>query len=331
MPVEAISRPLESDHVESRANEVLEESRAVFEAQAAAVASLADRIGPEYLEAIDLILNTRGRVVVTGMGKSGIIGRKISATLASTGTPSFFLHPADALHGDLGAVTSDDLVMMVSCSGETEEALRLLPCLQDLEVPIIALVGVMDSTLAKQSHAALDVSVQREVCPHNLAPTTSAMAALAMGDALAVSLMRRRNFRAEGFARVHPGGRLAKRAQPAVKDLMRLTDLPRVSPDQPLAQALVALSEGRLGFALVYRGSRLMGALVASDVRSALRDDRDLLQRPVSSIMRANVPSINKTEPFAKAKRIMQRLQIETLVVVDDDGNPCGVVDGRLD
>jgi arabinose-5-phosphate isomerase len=303
----------------------------VFEAQAAAVAALGDRIGDAYLEAVELILMTRGRVVVTGMGKSGIVGRKISATLASTGTPSFFLHPADALHGDLGAVTSDDLVLMISCSGETEEALRLLPCFQDLEVPIVALVGVLESTLGRQAHAAIDVSVQREVCPHNLAPTTSAMAALAMGDALAVSLMRRRDFRPEGFARVHPGGRLAKRAQPAVKDLMRLTELPRVSPDQSLSQALVALSEGRLGFALVYRGARLMGALVASDVRAALRDDRELLQRSVSSVMRANVPSISKTEPFAKAKRIMQRLQIETLVVVDEDGKPCGVVDERLD
>jgi arabinose-5-phosphate isomerase len=270
---------------------------------------------------------TPGHVVITGIGKSGIIGRKIAATLASTGTPSFFVHPAEAFHGDLGMITERDTVLLVSYSGETEEVVRLLPHLLRLGAPIISLVGALDSTLARAADVAIDVSVEREVCPNNLAPTNSTLAALAMGDALAVSLMRARQFGVDDFARLHPGGVLGRRLLSRVKDVMHRRELPLIAPSQTVRDSLFTITRGRLGLALVIEDGELRGIVTDGDLRRAMQRHEDVLNVPVSEIMSTQPATIEEDALLSEAEKLMRRRKIKALVVVDREGNPTGLVE----
>jgi len=220
-------------------------------AQAQALNKISSQLGSPFEEAVNLILNTPGRTVVCGMGKSGLIGQKMAATFASTGTPSFFMHPAEAFHGDLGMLTTDDLIILISYSGETDEVIKLLPSLKHFGNKIVAIVGEDNSTLGKHADVVLNVSVEREVCPNNLAPTTSTLTTMAMGDALAVVLIKERDFQASDFARYHPGGSLGKKLLVKVQDVMHRENLPVVGKEEMLQNAILVMTEGRLGMVVI--------------------------------------------------------------------------------
>jgi arabinose-5-phosphate isomerase len=306
---------------------VVESARATFIEQAETIARLADRVDANFGRALGLLLATPGHVVVSGMGKSGHIGRKIAATFASTGTPSFFLHPAEAMHGDLGMVTDRDTIVLVSYSGETEEIVRLLPHLTRVGTPIIALVGRADSTLARAATAVLDVSVEREVCPNNLAPTSSTLAALAMGDALAVSLIDARKFKAEDFARFHPGGSLGRRLTTRVADVMHRGDLPILAPTQSVRDSLFTITRGRLGLALVIDGDALCGIVTDGDLRRAMQRHDDVLDLPISEVMSPAPVTIHESALLAEAESLMRRKKIKAVVVLDAAQKVSGVVE----
>jgi arabinose-5-phosphate isomerase len=317
-----------------RAMEVLEarveQARGVFREQAAAIAALALRIDDSFVRAVELLHATPGHVIISGMGKSGLIGQKIAATLASTGTPSFFVHPAEAYHGDLGMITSQNTVVLLSYSGETEEVVRLLPHLRRMRVPLIGLVGRMDSTLARHVDVALDVSVAREACPNNLAPTSSTLAALAMGDALAVGLIHERKFGPHDFARFHPGGSLGQRLCSQVADVMRIAPLPLIRPHDPLREAVLVLAQGRFGVSLVVDPSRKpLGIISESHLRTALEAADDPLSMPVSMIMSRSLPLIEASARMSEAEERARQLQADVLVVVDEHGKVVGLVDMR--
>lgn len=306
---------------------VLEEARDVFRHQASAIADLAERVDHRFAEAVELLHGTEGRVVVLGVGKSGLIGKKIASTFASTGTPSFFINAAEAHHGDLGMVTKHDTAIVISRSGETEEVVTLLGHLERLAIPVLALIGEMDSSLGRRADVALDVAVEREVCPNNLAPTNSTLAALAMGDALAVALMRRRGFQAQDFAQFHPGGSLGKQLSGQVADAMRSEDLPIVSPSATVGESLTIMSEGRLGLVLVTSGDKLMGLVTDGDLRRAMLHHDDLPNLPVSEIMTLNPATILEETPLADAHARMRAMKLKALVVVDGAGKVNGVVE----
>lgn len=304
-----------------------EEARLIFTEQARSIAQLADRVDESFGRAIALLYSTPGHVIVTGIGKSGIIARKIAATLASTGTPSFFVHPAEAFHGDLGMLTERDTVVLISYSGETDEVVRLLPHLMRMGTPMISLVGNEDSTLGRAADVVLDVSVEREVCPNNLAPTNSTLAALAMGDALCVSLMRVRQFGADDFARLHPGGSLGRRLLMHVKDVMHRKDLPLVSPTQTVRESLFTITRGRLGLALVVEGDVLLGIVTDGDLRRAMQRHEDVLEVPISEIMSSHPVTVDEDAILGDAEKLMRMRKIKAVVVVDQRGRPLGVVE----
>jgi arabinose-5-phosphate isomerase len=318
---------LRSDGVPGSLERLAEEARHTFREQAKSIAELAERVDESFGRAVDLMYATPGHVVITGIGKSGIIGRKIAATLASTGTPSFFVHPAEAFHGDLGMITARDTVLLVSYSGETEEVVRLVPHLLRLGSPIVSLVGAVDSTLARAADVAIDVSVEREACPNNLAPTNSTLAALAMGDALAVSLMRARQFRVEDFARLHPGGALGRRLLTRVKDVMHRRELPVVGPWQTVRDSLFTITRGRLGLALVFDDGVLRGIVTDGDLRRAMQRYEDVLNVPVSELMSTQPATIDEDALLSEAEKLMRRRKIKALVVVDRAGKPTGLVE----
>jgi arabinose-5-phosphate isomerase len=318
---------LRTEGVQGTLERLADEARHTFREQAKSIAELADRVDESFGRAIGLMYATPGHVVITGIGKSGIIGRKIAATLASTGTPSFFVHPAEAFHGDLGMITERDTVLLVSYSGETEEVVRLLPHLLRLGAPIISLVGALDSTLARAADVAIDVSVEREACPNNLAPTNSTLAALAMGDALAVSLMRARQFGVDDFARLHPGGVLGRRLLSRVKDVMHRRELPLIAPSQTVRDSLFTITRGRLGLALVIEDGELRGIVTDGDLRRAMQRHEDVLNVPVSDIMSTQPATIGEDALLSDAEKLMRRRKIKALVVVDGEGNPTGLVE----
>ncbi|HTM23217.1 MAG TPA: KpsF/GutQ family sugar-phosphate isomerase [Kofleriaceae bacterium] len=291
------------------------------------IAELADRLDESFALTVEAMLNAAGHVVVMGVGKSGLIGKKIASTFASTGTPSFFVNAAEAHHGDLGMITARDTALLVSHSGETEEVVQLVPHLRRLGITIIALVGQLDSTLARSADVALDVSVHREACPNNLAPTSSALAALAMGDALAVSLMRRRGFGAGDFARFHPGGTLGRRLCTQVRDVMRGNDLPIVAPTDTVGDSLVTMTRGRLGLILVMNGDRLLGLVTDGDLRRAMQRHSDLLRLPVTEIMTRNPVTIDENTLLDDAHQRLQAMKLKALVVVGDEGKVTGIVE----
>jgi len=307
---------------------VAEIARQVLEIESQAILDLRDRIGDGFERALELLAACRGRVVATGMGKSGIIAQKISATLASTGTPSLFLHPGDAIHGDLGRIVAGDLVLCVSFSGETEELLALLPSLKRLSVPIVALCGRPGSTLAQTADACLDVSIRQEACPLGLAPTASTTAALAMGDALAMALLTRRGFTVEDFAVLHPGGRLGRRLL-RVEDLMHAGEqAPRVPPAATMKEVLFEMTRKRLGMTTVVDAEgRLIGMISDGDLRRQMeRHGYTLLDHSAADCMTPEPAVIGRRELATRALALMEARRITSLPVVDAAGRVEGVV-----
>jgi arabinose-5-phosphate isomerase len=297
-------------------------ARDVFRIEAAAVAGLADHIDGDFNAAVSAILESSGRAIVCGMGKSGIIGKKISATLASTGTPSFFMHPAEAYHGDLGMVDGNDTFIAISHSGETEELLRLLPFLRDNGNRIIAFTGNTRSTLARQVDHHLWVKVEQEACPLQLAPTASTTATLAMGDALAVALMRARDFQAHHFARFHPGGSLGRRMLALVRDEMRTENLPFIKPDSLAAEVVATMSSGRLGIAIVSQDrATALGVITDGDLRRALETNQErFFQSCAREMMTPDPVLIGPDSRMSAAVELMAERHITSLIVVDDSG-----------
>lgn len=295
-------------------------ARRVLEIEARAVSALAGRIDESFARACALILACEGRVVVTGMGKSGHVGGKVAATLASTGTPAFFVHPGEASHGDLGMITRADLVVAVSNSGETAEIITILPLLKRLGVPLITLTGAPRSTLGQAASVALDVGVAEEACPLNLAPTASTTAALAMGDALAVALLESRGFTREDFALAHPGGTLGRRLLLRVADVMNSgAAVPRVGPDAPLSEGLVEMTRKSLGMtAVVDPAGHLLGVFTDGDLRRAVDRAVDIHHTPMRAVMTTDCKTIGPGALAAEAVRLMEQFKITALLVVDE-------------
>lgn len=291
-----------------------------------ALRAMRARLDGRISQAVDLVLEMRGRVVVVGMGKSGIIGQKIAATLASTGTPAFFVHPGEAFHGDLGMIKPIDVALLISNSGETEEVLRILPFLQYQQNKIVAMTGKMDSTLATHADVVLDVGVEREACKNNLAPTSSTTNTLAMGDALAVALTVKRNFQPEDFARFHPGGSLGRRLLTRVRDAMYKEPLPVCAPHSSFREVVNAITYGRLGLALVMEGESLRGIITDGDVRRAFDAQDDVKHLQAMQIMSGNPLTIAADMRFAEAEAYMREKQVSALVVQDAQGKTVGVL-----
>ena len=301
-------------------------ARGLFTAYRDAIGRLDEALGTPFEEAVGMIMATSGHVVVCGMGKSGLIGRKIAATLASTGTPSLFLHPAEAIHGDLGMVRAGDVMILISNSGETEEIVRLLPALQRLDAQIIALTAGKTSSMARAARIVLDISVDREACPLNLAPTTSAMNTLVLGDAMAVALMEARGFEAADFAMTHPGGALGRRLLTRVRDAMRSDQLPFVAADAPVKDAIIVMTEGRLGMTLVGSADDLQGVLTDGDLRRLLLRGVDLATTRVGDVASPTPLTIGPDQLMADAEARMQESRVQCLVVTGEGGHVEGVV-----
>jgi arabinose-5-phosphate isomerase len=302
--------------------------RSVIRIEGKALADLEARIGEQFAQAVELVLASRGRAVVTGVGKSGLIARKIVATLNSTGTPAMFLHPTDAVHGDLGMVRREDVVICLSKSGDTPELRTLLPMFQRIGVPIIALVGNLRSSLARASAVALDASVAEEACPHDLAPTASTTATLALGDALAVALLERRQFSREDFAMFHPGGVLGRRLLLRVDEMMATgDDVPRVPPDVPLKDAIMEMTTKRLGCTCVVGpDGRLAGIITDGDLRRLLQKSQNVASVTAGSVMTPNPKTIPQGTLAVVALQEMESFNITQVVVVDAAHHPVGVL-----
>ncbi len=301
-------------------------ARQVFEVEIEALSGIAQRLDGEFSRAIEIVQAAKGRVVVVGMGKSGIIGKKIAATLASTGTPSFSVHPGEAFHGDLGMIRPIDVALMISNSGETEELIRLLPFMAYQKNPVIAMTGKLDSTLARHADVVLDVSVQREACNNNLAPTSSTTATLVMGDALAVSLSALKKFQPEDFARFHPGGSLGRRLLTLVRDVMHKKALPVCSPSTVFRDVVHTITSGRLGMTLIMDGNRLVGVITDGDVRRAFDRVENHLALKAEDIMTSKPLTISETERFATAEDLMRASKVNSLIVLNDAGEVVGVL-----
>lgn len=295
--------------------------------EAQALLGLIERVDDAFVRSCRMIIETRGKTAVVGVGKSGHIGRKIAATLASTGTPALFVHAAEAMHGDLGMITDRDAVIALSNSGESDELLAILPALGDLKVPLIALTGNPRSRLARKADVHLDVSVEREACPLNLIPTASTTAALAMGDALAVALVRARGFGSEDFARSHPGGRLGRRLL-RIRDVMHTgNDIPKVGAKRCLADALVEMTRSSLGMTVVVDiEDRVIGILTDGDLRRALARDLDLKNTPIDCLMTPDCISIAPDRLATEAARLMRERAINALPVIDAQGRVVGAL-----
>ncbi|HVW13133.1 MAG TPA: KpsF/GutQ family sugar-phosphate isomerase [Mucilaginibacter sp.] len=290
-------------------------ARRVFDIEIESLKHVASSIGDEFTNTVDAILHSKGKLIVAGVGKSGLIGRKIAATLASTGTPSFFLHPGEAFHGDLGMVEPNDLVILISYSGETDEVLRIIPFLKWNKNKIISITGNPDSTIAKNSDHHLNVCITREACPLELAPTSSTTTTLVMGDALAVALMEARQFQHEDFARFHPGGSLGRKLVVKVKDLMRLDNLPFIRKDASFTELLLRMSEGKLGMVIVGNPDRIEGVVTDGDLRRALVRNPDTSLLHISEMMTVNPVIVSPEEYVNRAEQLMIAKKITTVLV----------------
>ena len=306
----------------------LEEGRRALRLEAEAISAMASRLDAGFERAVDLILDCKGRVVVTGMGKSGLIGQKIAATLASTGTPALYMNAAEAVHGDLGMIARGDVVVAVSKSGETEEIIRILEPIKRLDLRLIALTGNLASTLARQSDVVLDVGVKEEAGALSLVPTASTTATLAMGDALAVSLLKRRGFREEDFAVLHPGGNLGKKLLLKVSDVMHTGDaVPSVAETALLKDALFVITSKKLGMTTVHDAQgRLKGVITDGDLRRIIERDRDFLTRKVGDVMSPRPKTIARDALAVRAVQIMEKNAITSLIIQDEAGRVEGVV-----
>ena len=307
---------------------VLSAARRVIRTEADAVAALDDRLDDSFVRAVELLASLEGRVVTTGVGKSGQIARRVASTLTSTGTPALYLHPVDALHGDLGMVRDGDAAIVFSSSGSSDEILQLLPLFRRLGVSIIALTGVSDSVLASKSDVVLDCSVAREACPHNLVPTSSLAAASAMGDALAMALLEARGFSQSDFAEIHPGGRLGRRLLMQVQELMHEGDaLPTVTPDVSMRRTLLEMTSKRLGCTLIVNGTGLLaGIFTDGDLRRLSQSQENFLDVSVGEVMVKEPKTIETTTLAATALTRMEEHAITQLAVVDDQGRPVGII-----
>lgn len=296
--------------------------------EAQALLDLIPQIDENFDKAVDLMLHCHGKVIVTGVGKSGHIGAKIAATLSSTGTPSFFINPLDVYHGDLGVMTKDDVCLAISNSGQTDELLRFIPMLLHMHVPIIGLSGNPNSLLAKYSTCHVNVSVKKEACPLNLAPTSSTTAALAMGDAMAVALMELRNFQPKDFAQFHPGGELGKRLLTTAQDVMRTEDMPIIPPEMHLGEAIILVSKGKLGLGVAERDDIIVGLITDGDIRRAMEKwQAEFFDHTVADIMTTTPKTVTAQTKITEIQQIMNRYKIHTVLVVDDENHLLGVVD----
>jgi arabinose-5-phosphate isomerase len=321
------TRPPAADRVTADvAAEALDRARRVLRMEAEAVAALEARVDESFAAAVEAILEASGRVIVAGVGKSGIVGRKIAATLTSTGTPATFLHPVDAMHGDLGIVGPADVAILLSKSGESEELRGLLAYLGRVGVRVIALTGRTDSMLARQAQIVLDCSVAEEACPYDLAPTSSSTASLAMGDALAVALLVRRGFGREDFARLHPGGALGRRLLLRVRDAMVTQDLPLVAPDATMRECVVLLAERRGTVAVVDSEGRLLGVVTAGDLTRMMEREEHFFPIAVSEVMTTAPKTAEPDQLGAAAVGIMERHGVMALPVVDSDSRVVGMI-----
>jgi arabinose-5-phosphate isomerase len=308
--------------------DVIEIGKRVIRIEANAVAELEDRIDENFAEVVDLILGSTGRVVITGVGKSGIIAKKIVATMNSTGTPALYLHPADAVHGDLGVVRKEDVVICISKSGDTVEVLRLIPIFKRIGVPVISMVGNLNSQLARLSDYVLNVSVKEEACPYNLAPTASTTATLAMGDALAIALLEKRNFTVENFALFHPGGNLGKRLLLKVEELMVSgKDVPIVRTSTPMKETIIEMTSKRLGATCVVDDNgKLVGIITDGDLRRLLQRTENVFGLTAGEVMTRNPKTIKKNALAVVALQEMEHYNITQLVVIDDERFPIGMI-----
>lgn len=296
--------------------------------EAEALSGLIPQLDENFDKSVDIIYNCHGKVIVTGVGKSGHIGAKIAATLSSTGTPSFFINPLDVFHGDLGVMTPDDVVLAISNSGQTDELLRFIPMVLHMNIPIIGMSGNPNSLLAKYSTAHINVKVPKEACPLNLAPTSSTTATLAMGDALAVALMEVRDFKPKDFAQFHPGGELGKRLLTTASDVMRTDDMPIVPKDMNLGEAIILVSKGKLGLGVALEGEKVIGLITDGDIRRAMEKWQEkFFDKTVDDIMTRTPKTVGPSTKISEIQNIMNKYKIHTVLVVDADNRLLGVVD----
>jgi arabinose-5-phosphate isomerase len=296
--------------------------------EAQAVLDLIPKIDDNFDKAVDMILHCTGKVIVTGVGKSGHIGAKIAATLASTGTPSFFINPLDVFHGDLGVMSKGDVVLAISNSGQTDELLRFIPMVLHMEIPIIAMSGNPMSLLAKYSTCHLNVSVEKEACPLNLAPTSSTTATLVMGDALAIALMKKRHFQPQDFAQFHPGGELGKRLLTTAQDVMITENLPILAPEMNLGEAIILVSKGKLGLGVAIEQDHIAGIITDGDIRRAMELWKaDFFNRCVKDIMTKTPKTVSPQTKISEIQKIMNKNKIHNVLVSDSDNKLLGIVD----
>ena len=296
--------------------------------EAEAVLSLIPQLDENFDKAVELILNCKGKVIVTGVGKSGHIGAKIAATLSSTGTPSFFTNPLDVFHGDLGVMTQDDVVLAISNSGQTDELLRFIPMVLHMQIPIIGMSGNPKSLLAKYSTYHLNVQVEKEACPLNLAPTSSTTAQLTMGDALAIALMEKRNFQPRDFAQFHPGGELGKRVLTTAQDVMRTEDMPVLPPEMHLGEAIILVSKAKLGLGIAMVNNEIVGLITDGDIRRAMEKwQAQFFDRTVSDIMTRTPKMVKPDTKITEIQRIMNQYKVHSVLVTDGENHLLGVVD----
>lgn len=294
---------------------------------AQAISQLNQRLDGAFNQAVEMVLNCEGRVVVAGIGKSGLVGQKMVATFASTGTPSFYLHPTEAFHGDLGMLKPIDVVILISNSGETDDVIKLLPSLKSFGNKIIAMTGNPNSTLAQHANLILNIGVEREACPNNLAPTTSTLVTMALGDALAIALINARDFKAEDFARFHPGGSLGRKLLNRVKDVMQ-TKLPIAQPNADFSTILSVMNEGRMGVALIMQGEQLQGIITDGDIRRTLvQFGTDSLAKTAEQIMSKHPKTVSDNTYLAKAEEMMKELHIHSLIALNDEGKVSGIME----
>ena len=299
-----------------------------FKDEAAAVLGLTEKLDEKFEQAVELMYSCKGKIIVTGVGKSGHIGAKIAATLSSTGTPSFFINPLDVFHGDLGVMTADDVVLAISNSGQTDELLRFIPMVLHMHIPIIGMSGNPESLLAKYSTCHLNVGVEKEACPMNLAPTSSTMAQLAMGDALAIALIEKRGFQPRDFAQFHPGGELGKRLLTTAQDVMFKEDLPVLPPEMHLGEAIILVSKGKLGLGVAVVDDKIVGLITDGDIRRAMEKwQAEFFDRTVSDIMTRTPKTVKADTKITEIQRIMNKYKVHSVLVVDDDNHLLGVVD----
>jgi len=293
-------------------------AKEVFSIEAKAVENLSNLLTDDFEKSVEDILLCKGKLIISGMGKSGIVGKKIAATLASTGTPSFFLHPGEAYHGDLGMIEKDDMVLLISNSGETDEVLKLIPFLKSQGNMIVAMSGNINSTLAKNSTYHLNVAVEKEACPLQLAPTSSTTATLVMGDALAVALMRQRGFQDTDFAQLHPGGSLGRRLLTRVEDVMTKENLPAVNKETTIKELIQVISTARLGLAVVIENEEIVGVVTDGDIRRAMESlEEKFFKLTTEELMSKNPKRIDMREKLTMAQKLMTDLKVNSLLVVD--------------